>query len=58
MRTLAILYFLVLIAIVVGWCMNLVHVIGSLSGEFTTELVVRLVGIPVFPLGVICGWFA
>jgi small neutral amino acid transporter SnatA (MarC family) len=36
-----------------GWVMNL---LGVLSAQ-GTELIIRIVGIFVFPLGVVAGWF-
>jgi hypothetical protein len=44
------------IAGIIGWVMNITDIIYSAGGPFTTLLVVRIVGIFVFPLGAILGW--
>lgn len=42
-----------------GWVVNLIDVIhAATSGApFTTMIICRIVGIPVFGLGAILGWF-
>jgi hypothetical protein len=49
-------YVLAIIAGVIGWVLNIIAVVHSLSGPVTAMLVARLVGIPVFILGAILGW--
>lgn len=43
---------------VVGWAMNIIAIVHAVSGPLTTLLIVRIVGIFVFPLGAILGYFA
>ena len=53
-------YFFLLIAIVIGWVMNVIDLIsatGSDAAMGTIELVLRIVGIFFFPIGAIMGWF-
>ncbi|RVB02844.1 hypothetical protein [Mesorhizobium sp. M7A.F.Ca.CA.004.02.1.1] len=59
MKIAAILQLALIVAAVYGWFANLIDVIqAALSGDaFTTMLIVRIVGIPVFILGAILGWF-
>lgn len=42
---------------VVGWFMNIVKVFGLWSSDITTELIIRLVGIPIPFIGAIAGYF-
>jgi hypothetical protein len=43
---------------VVGWGLNIAAIVGTgLDTALTTETVLRLVGIPFVPLGVIMGYF-
>lgn len=54
--TIAIAVYLVLLcATVYGWAMNLVTLV-MWTGDFTAEFWVRIVGVPVFVVGVIMGW--
>ncbi|MER9605345.1 hypothetical protein [Mesorhizobium sp. M0243] len=59
MKTVAIIQLTLIIAALYGWVVNLIDVIhAATSGSpFTTMLIVRIVGIPVFLLGAILGWF-
>jgi hypothetical protein len=45
------------VAVAIGWVLNIIQIIAMIGGEFTAELVVRLVGVPVVPLGAILGYF-
>lgn len=54
--SLFLLYFALIIGGLVGWVLNIVHIIGAASGPLTTLLVLRIVGIFAFPLGAILGW--
>lgn len=42
-------------ALVYGWIMNLVALANS--GTVDGEMILRVIGIFVFPIGVIMGWF-
>lgn len=59
MKGIIILYLVTVIAALYGWVVNLIDVIqAATSGEpFTTMIICRIVGIPVFGLGAILGWF-
>ena len=46
------------IAVLVGWVINIVDLVGMIGGnQLTTLFVARIVGIFFFPLGAILGWF-
>lgn len=51
-------YYTLLVAGVLGWIMNFIAVIhfGITNAPMTTELVVRIVGVVVLPLGAIMGY--
>ncbi|MER8385231.1 hypothetical protein NKH14_06865 [Mesorhizobium sp. M1380] len=59
MKGMIILYLVTLVAALYGWVVNLIDVIhAATSGApFTTMIICRIVGIPVFGLGAILGWF-
>lgn len=42
---------------IAGWIMNLAAIIPLLDGDFTPLLIVRIVGVILFPLGAVLGWF-
>lgn len=50
-------YLVILIALVVGWVMNIVSIVGTLADPITGMLIARLVGTIVFPLGGVLGYF-
>ena len=50
-------YICLILAGLAGYVMNIFAIVGSLSGEVTTLLVVRIIGCFAFPLGAILGWF-
>jgi len=54
-------FFLVVISlstlVIAGWVQNISKLLEMLGGDITAMLVVRIVGIPFAPLGVILGWF-
>lgn len=52
-------YILFILGLLIGWVMNLIEVInlGLSASPLTTEFIVRLIGVPVGPLGGIMGWF-
>ena len=40
-----------------GWIMNIAAIIPLLDGGFTPWLVARIIGVVLFPLGAVLGWF-
>jgi hypothetical protein len=46
---------------IIGWAINIVKLSASLSSELTAELtaelVLRIIGIPIAPIGVVMGLF-
>ena len=42
---------------IIGWIMNIAAIIPLLDGGFTPWLVARIVGVVLFPLGAVLGWF-
>jgi hypothetical protein len=54
----AILFYLAIIVFCVGgWILNVVHIVKLPTIVFTGEVIVRVVGIFLPPLGAIMGWF-
>lgn len=41
----------------IGWVMNIVELFGMSFSTVTGELVVRIIGVFLFPIGGIAGWF-
>ena len=50
-------YLAVLFGLVVGWVMNIIGIIHTLSDPITGMFIARLVGTVVFPLGGVLGYF-
>jgi hypothetical protein len=50
-------YFLVLILIGIGWVMNVISIVNTISDPISGMFVLRCVGIPIVPLGGVLGWF-
>jgi len=48
-------WILVFLLGLVGWVINVVKIIASINDPLTTEIIVRLVGVFVLPLGAIMG---
>lgn len=46
-----------IIAALAGWVMNIIALVHSIPSGVDVLLVLRVVGIPVGPLGVVLGWF-
>ena len=42
---------------IIGWIMNIAAIIPLLDGGFTPWLVARIIGVVLFPLGAVLGWF-
>ena len=57
MHPITIAIFLVWVAAVVGWIMNIVAIAGSSFDVLSGMLVLRIVGIFVAPLGAVLGYF-
>jgi len=47
----------VILAGIVGWIMNIVKLVAQFDADLTAEIVLRIVGIPVAPIGAIMGLF-
>lgn len=45
------------IAGIVGWLLNVVKIVGLWGAPVSSELIIRIIGIPVFFIGGITGWF-
>ena len=50
-------YVCVVVLGITGWIMNIAAIIPLLDGGFTPWLVARIVGVVLFPLGAVLGWF-
>lgn len=55
--TLILVYLVLALLCAIGWVFNIVHFVHALSGPFDVHQIVRLVGIPIFIIGIILGWF-
>ena len=42
---------------IIGWIMNIAAIVPLLEGDFTPWLVARIIGVFLFPLGAVLGWF-
>jgi hypothetical protein len=56
--SLGFLYLALILAGILGWIMNLVAVIHAIGGPLDAELVIRIVGLFLFPLGAIMGYIS
>jgi len=51
------LFVLIALAIVpVGWIANIVQMVNHIDEPLNAHEILRMVGVPVFPLGVVLGW--
>jgi len=50
------IYLIVVLAGSIGWVRNIIAVAHSDFSNISGELVVRVAGIPVVPIGAIAGW--
>ena len=50
-------YVCVVVLGITGWIMNIAAIIPLLDGGFTPWLVARIIGVVLFPLGAVLGWF-
>lgn len=51
-------HFATVAAVLIGWVLNLIDLIGMIGQEISTEFILRIVGVPIVPLGSIMGYFA
>lgn len=49
-------YFLILIALILGWILNLVKLFGIVNDPINGMFILRCIGIPFAPLGSILGY--
>lgn len=54
--TTLIIYFVVMVAGIIGWVLNLVKIFGSDFSDITGLLVLRIIGAFVAPLGAVLGY--
>lgn len=52
----SIFMFLVFLSLAAGWCLNLFKIVVAFSEPLTTLGALRILGIPVIPLGMLLGW--
>ena len=45
------------IAVIIGWVLNIVHLIGLEAFTMSGENIIRIIGIFLSPIGAIMGWF-
>lgn len=50
------LYIVLIIGSLIGWVLNVIDLLQTIGGGFTTLFVLRVVGVFVAPLGAILGW--
>jgi hypothetical protein len=50
------LYAAFLVVAICSWIANIVKLVGLIGADITTEFVLRIVGVPFAPLGVVMGW--
>lgn len=51
------IWFMVIVAGAIGWCMNIATIISSISDPITGMFIFRCFGVVAFPLGAILGYF-
>lgn len=56
--TMVLVYLAAILGGLIGWVMNIVAVVHGCSGPLTSEMIIRIIGIPVFVLGAIMGWIS
>lgn len=50
------IYLTILLAVAIGWVMNVLDIIDMLSGEIGAEFLFRCVGVVIVPLGALLGY--
>ena len=56
--TMILTYIIILLILGSGWVMNVIKIIGNFDlTNLTGLMVVRIIGIPIFPVRSIVGWF-
>lgn len=53
----ALAFVAVIVAVIVGWVMNIIAIVAAVSDPITAMFILRCVGIFVAPLGAILGYF-
>lgn len=48
---------LLVLAAAVGWVLNIAKIVGTINDPLTAMLLLRVFGVPFFPLGCVLGWF-
>ncbi|WP_319413845.1 hypothetical protein [uncultured Cohaesibacter sp.] len=54
--TIILFYIIAVVVGLIGWVMNIIALFHMSWNTFTTELVIRLVGVPVAIIGAVAGW--
>lgn len=54
----AVAYLILVVLCAIGWIMNVVSIIHTIDMPISGLFILRCVGVVLFPLGVILGWFA
>ena len=51
--------FFILLAIwgFIGWVINIFEMFSMMGDPRTGEFILKIIGIPVFPIGIFMGWF-
>ena len=58
MKTIIAVHIALIVAVFIGWVFNLLKLSGtSLSTGVDVELILRAIGVVVFPLGAVMGYF-
>ena len=47
----------VFVAAIAGWIMNIFSIFNMMASDISAELIIRLVGVVVLPIGIIAGYF-
>ena len=51
------IYVVVILAALVGWVLNIVDILAVVNDPITPMFILRIVGIFIFPLGAVLGYF-
>lgn len=56
---LGLIWLALILAGAIGWVLNLIAVIHAATADapFTTLVLIRIIGVPIFILGAVLGWF-
>ena len=50
-------YAIIAVLAIIGWVMNIVAIFGLDFSHVSAEMVIRIIGIFVAPIGAVYGWF-